>query len=111
MLLIFQPFLNLMVLSRKALFFTLHGIYLISILPHYFRKDSFKKKVDIFTNFYYYIYMVLHILPKVKGVLKMPEIELVDTNLLLRNIIAKINYILYDLVKKLSEILPFLKRA
>lgn|GEM_PF-1269008 len=41
----------------------------------------------------------------------MPEIELVDTNLLLRNIIAKINYILYDLVKKLSEILPFLKRA
>lgn len=41
----------------------------------------------------------------------MPEIELVDTNLLLRNVIAKINYILYDLIKKLSEILPFLKRA
>ncbi len=41
----------------------------------------------------------------------MPEIEFVDTNLLLRNVIAKMNYMLYDIIKKLSEIFPFLKRA
>ncbi len=41
----------------------------------------------------------------------MPEIELVDTNLLLRNIIAKMNYLLFDLTKKLSAILPFLKTS
>lgn len=41
----------------------------------------------------------------------MPEIELVDTNILLRDVIAKMNFILYDIIKKLSTILPFLKRA
>lgn len=41
----------------------------------------------------------------------MPEIEFVDTNLLLRNVIAKMNYMLYDIIKKLSVIFPFLKRA
>ena len=63
------------------------------------------------TEIYYYNYMLLHILPKLKGALAMPEIELVDTNLLLRNIIAKMNYLLFDLTKKLSAILPFLKTS
>ncbi len=63
------------------------------------------------TKIYYYNYMLLHILPKLKGALAMPEIELVDTNLLLRNIIAKMNYLLFDLTKKLSAILPFLKTS
>lgn len=40
----------------------------------------------------------------------MPEIELKDTNLILRDFIAKINFILYDFIVKLSEFLPGLKR-
>ncbi len=74
-------------------------------------KFFFAKTVDILTKIYYYNYILLHILPKLKGALAMPEIELVDTNLLLRNVIAKMNYILYDIIKKLSEIMPFLKRS
>lgn len=41
----------------------------------------------------------------------MPEIELIDTNLFLRNFIARINYLMYDIIKKMSALLPFLKRA
>ncbi len=67
--------------------------------------------IDIITKIYYYNNILLHILPKLKGALAMPEIELVDTNLLLRNIIAKMNYLLFDLTKKLSAILPFLKTS
>lgn len=40
----------------------------------------------------------------------MPEIELKDTNLILRDIIAKINFILYDFIAKLSTFFPGLKR-
>lgn len=34
----------------------------------------------------------------------------IDINKILREAISKINYFLYDLVKKLSEIFPGLKR-
>lgn len=40
----------------------------------------------------------------------MPEIELKDTNLILRDLIAKINFIMYDLIVKLSKFFPDLKR-
>lgn len=41
----------------------------------------------------------------------MPEIEMIDTNLFLRDFIAKINFLMYDIIKKLSTLIPFLKRA
>ncbi len=40
----------------------------------------------------------------------MPEIEFKDTNLILRDFIAKINFIMYDFIVMLSAIFPQLKR-
>ncbi len=39
----------------------------------------------------------------------MIEYEFVDANLLFRNIIAEINYFMYDFIVKLSKIFPGLK--
>ncbi len=40
----------------------------------------------------------------------MPEIEFRDINLVLRDLIAKINFIMYDFIVKLSAFFPGLKR-
>lgn len=53
---------------------------------------------------------IIRQIAELKGVLEMPEIELVDMNTFLRKFIAKINDFFYDFIVKLSAVFPGLKR-